>query len=179
MKTLNSLAWWWLWHCWCIWSWRNRSAMAVFLQRVLGTLTTAHFGCLPHLTHLIQLNSSSRDGKTWIGCDRWGRHPKCAVMWGPQNRFEKHCCYDADMVAPVDYCRRSTETCCCHTCHVRHSADAHIVIHELYEYDCMNTQLYFLILKLLTCLVKMVINGHEVYLGRPPWHSGPLWRGLR
>jgi len=55
------------------------------LEKVSGcvwTPTTAHFVCLPHVTHLIQLISSLVEiTRLKLGV-WWSRDPKCAVVWG-------------------------------------------------------------------------------------------------
>ncbi len=65
---------------------------AVVLKPVLGTPNHSIF-CMspsfntPDSTHQL----ISRVCKTWNGCGLWGRHTKCVVAGGPQDRFENHC----------------------------------------------------------------------------------------
>lgn len=66
---------------------------AVLLTLVLGgPSSSAHFGCLLNLTHLIQFISSLVEASRAQMCVWWGKHSKCAVLgWGAsRNRIDKH-----------------------------------------------------------------------------------------
>ncbi len=56
-----------------------------------STSSPAHFVCLLHLSHLIQLISSSVEtARPEVSVSDTGRHTKCAVL-GILERFEDHC----------------------------------------------------------------------------------------
>ncbi len=53
----------------------------------LGTHCSAHFACLPYLTHSFFPNELM----LWIRCVNYRRHANCAEQWVPRNKLENHC----------------------------------------------------------------------------------------
>ncbi len=56
----------------------------------LGTHCSAHFACLPYLTHSFELFPNKL--MIWIRC-KLGRHAKCAELYVPRNKFKKPLLY--------------------------------------------------------------------------------------
>ncbi len=56
-----------------------------------STPSPAHFACLPHLSHLIQLISSLVEpARPEVGVSDIGRHTKCAVLGYFMDKSENH-----------------------------------------------------------------------------------------